>query len=431
MTSLLSPTPTADRQEGTRRPPIADRQIGTPPSAIDLGVIDEIRTVRWSGQPNILWVQIDTTAGITGLGETYYLPGAVEAVIHDMAAPLLLGQPAGSINLHANTLFACANFSGFAGAEMRAFSAIDLALWDAAALRLGVPAHQLLGGAIRNTVPVYNTCVSAGPYDDGERFLNDPGALAQELRDAGFLGMKVWPWDRFAPQVRATTVTGPAGWSAMGPVGHYLPPRDLATGLAVLEEIRSTVSHDLEILVEGHSRWDLACALRIAHAVEPLDVLWMEDMIQPDSADDLARLVTETSVPQAVSERLISRFPFREVLERRAAHIVMLDLAWTGGLTEGQRIAALADTYHLPISPHDCTGPLTLLANLHLAAAAPNAMVCEVVRGFVDGWYREALDTPIRIDAGLAQVPDRPGLGAGLSEALLARSDVTVRTSRR
>jgi len=115
----------------------------------DLDTITALRTVRWAAQPSVVWVLIETTAGITGLGETYYLPGAVEADVHDMAAPLLLGQAAGSIAAHAHTLFSCANFSGFAGAEMRAFSAIDMALWDALGRRLDAPVHQLLGGTSR------------------------------------------------------------------------------------------------------------------------------------------------------------------------------------------------------------------------------------------------------------------------------------------
>ncbi len=126
-------------------------------------------------------------------------------------------------------------------------------------------------------------------------------------------------------------------------------------------------------------------AIRIARAAEPLGGAWMEDICQPDSAEDLARLVAETRVPQAVSERLISRFPFRDVLQRAAAHVVLVDVAWTGGLTEARRMAELAETYHLPFAPHDCTGPVTALANLHLAHSMPNCMAIEVVRGFHRG----------------------------------------------
>ncbi len=125
----------------------------TPDAARDLGQISEIATIRWTEQPNLLWVQIRTSAGVTGLGETYYLPGAVESVVHDLAAPLLLGQPAGAIRKAWTTLFSCANFFGFAGAEMRAISALDVALWDALGQAAGLPLHQLLGGAARAWVP--------------------------------------------------------------------------------------------------------------------------------------------------------------------------------------------------------------------------------------------------------------------------------------
>jgi L-alanine-DL-glutamate epimerase-like enolase superfamily enzyme len=397
--------------------------------AEELGVIERIETLRWRAQPNVLWVLVHTSAGITGLGETYYLPGAVEAVIHDLAAGLLLGRPASRIGEHWTTLFSCANFSGFAGAELRAVSALDVALWDALGKATGRPVYDLLGGRCREEVPVYNTCVTAGPYADGERFLDAPGELAAELLEQGYRGMKVWPWDPYAPQIRSAAHTGPAGWSAMGPVGHYLGPRELAAGLRVVEGIRESVGDDLEILVEGHARWDLATALRIARALEPYDVLWMEDPIQPDSPDDLRRLVEETSVPQAVSERLMSRHPFRQVLERKAAHVVMLDVAWTGGLSEARRIADLADTYHLPFAPHDCTGPVTAVANLHLAVSASNAMITEVVRGFVDGYYTDVLDTRVPVGAGTARPPDLPGLGVALRPGFRDRADVTVRAS--
>jgi L-alanine-DL-glutamate epimerase-like enolase superfamily enzyme len=175
----------------------------------------------------------------------------------------------------------------------------------------------------------------------------------------------------------------------MGPAGHLLTPADLKHGLWVVQEIRKAVGDRIEIAIEGHSRWDLNCAIRIARALEPYDVIWMEDIIQPDSVEDLRRLVQETKVPQCVSERLFTKYAFRALLERQAAHIVMIDLIWTGGLTEAIKIATLADAYHLAFAPHDCTGPVNVFAALHLCAALPNAMIMEVVRGFCDGSYLE------------------------------------------
>lgn len=395
----------------------------------DLGTIVELQTVRWMEQPNLLWVRIRNSTGVLGLGETYYIPGAVERVIHDLAADLLIGTPAGTITKTWDTLFSCVNFFGFAGAEMRAISAIDIALWDALGQTLGCPVYQLLGGACQNTLPVYNTCVNAGPHRDWDLALEEPASLATELRDLGYLGMKVWPWDRFAPQLHVKASTGPAGWSAMGPTGHYLSSSDLRTGLSMLETVRDRIGTSLELLIEGHGRWDVNTAIHIGRALQPIEVLWMEDMCQPESAEDLSRLTRETHIPQAVSERLISRFPFREVLRHQASHVIIIDLAWTGGITEARRIAELASTYHLPFTLHDCTGPVTALANVHLGMSQPNALAVEVVRGFVNGYYREVLDVPLEINNGKIMVPRRPGLGAMLSPDFISRSDVTIRSS--
>ncbi len=390
--------------------------------------IRALETIRVPEHPNSVWLRIESEDGRFGLGETYYIPGAVEAVIHDFAREYLLGERVEDRERHWQTLFAHANFFGYAGAEMRAISAIDIALWDLLGQLCGLPICDLIGGRCREFVPLYNTCVNTPGQDDQDAFISRPGELARSLLQDGFQQMKVWPWDRFAPQRRAGGM-GPAGWSAVGPPGHLLSAGDLELGLATVKGIREAVGGRMAIAIEGHARWDIPCALRIARALEPYDVVWMEDIIQPDSADDLARLVRETRIPQAVSERLITRHAFRPVLERQAAHVVMIDLIWTGGITEALKIASMADTYHLPIAPHDCTGPVNVLACLHLCTAAPNAMIMEVVRGFVSGYYREILDRPLPIQDGRAVVPATPGLGAALHPRFLARSDLSRRRS--
>ncbi len=390
--------------------------------------IAAIETVRWAQQPSALWVRLIDETGHTGIGETYYHAAAVESIVHELAAPLVLGRAASAERV-ARELFACASFSGYAGAELRAFSAIDIALWDLLGRRTGLSIGELLGGRVRDEIAVYNTCVSAGTYDDADAFLTRPGELAQDLLAAGVSTMKVWPWDRFAPQFEVDAVTGPAGWSAMGPVGHRLTRDELHEGLRCIEAIARATEGRMTVLVEGHSRWDLNAAIRICRALEPFDVGWVEDIMQSDSADDLARLVAETRVPQAVSERLFTRHAYRRVFERRAAHVAMVDVAWTGGLTEARKIAAHADTYHLPVAPHDCTGPIAFAASLQLCANAPNAMIMESVRGFCEGWYADVLDGPLRPEHGMIAIPTEPGLGVGLAEAFLAREDVTTTTS--
>jgi L-alanine-DL-glutamate epimerase-like enolase superfamily enzyme len=391
--------------------------------------IKRISTIRPELAPNLIWVLIEDDQGTTGLGETYYIPGAVDSVIHDMAAPLLLGTDPTKIADIGHTLFACANFYGSAGAEMRAFSAIDVALWDLAGHSSGRSIATLLGGRTREQIRAYATCVDAPPRADQTAWLEDAGALALDLRAQGFGAMKVWPWDRFAPQISSLASTGPAGWSAMGPVGHDLPPVEMKAGLRVLEQIREAVGDSMQIMIEGHSRWDLNAAIRICRQLEEFEIGWCEDLIQPVSASDLARLANETRVPHAVSERLISRHAYREVLERGAAHVVMLDVVWTGGLTEARVIGDMAAAYHLPVAPHDCTGPVSLAASLQLCAHLQNATVMEVVRGMLEGQYRALVDPAFVIEDGNILIPDAPGHGVAIKPEFAAGTGAQVRES--
>jgi len=391
--------------------------------------IVKVETIRNAALPNSLWVQIHTEDGLIGLGETFYLPGAVEAVIHDLIAAFLLGRSDCEIESIWDQVFSYCNFFGYAGAEMRALSAIDIALWDAMGQRTGQPIYNLLGGAVRDNIPIYNTCVDSEEYDDGEAFMNRPAELARDLLSQDIKAMKIWPWDRFAPKLKSTAIWGLAGYSAMGPSGSFISARDLDAGLNIVKAIRDAVGRDMEIIIEGHSRWDLNCAIRIGKALEPYDVLWMEDMMKPDSVTDLSRLVSETRVPQSVSERLFTRYAYRQVLEARAAHVIMPDLIWTGGITEGRKIAVLADCFHLPIAPHDCTGLVTIFANLHICASSTNAMLLESVRGFYHGWYKWVYATNVQIEAGYASFPTVPGLGTRLKPEFLADPRTSIRVS--
>jgi galactonate dehydratase len=156
----------------------------------------------------------------------------------------------------------------------------------------------------------------------------------------------------------------------------------------------------------------------------------MEDMIQPDSADDLARLAQESRVPHAVSERLFTKYAFRNVLEKKAAHIVMLDIVWTGGITESKKIATMADAYHLSVAPHDCTGPITVFASLHLCANASNVLIMEMVRGFYEGYYKDVMTNPLIVTDGYIEFSDLPGLGTALQPEFKQRADVYSRITK-
>jgi galactonate dehydratase len=385
--------------------------------------------------PNNLWVRIHTSEGLIGLGETYYIPQAVSAIIHELFASLLIGRDVFDIENHWNNLFSLINFCGFAGAEMRALSAIDIALWDLLGQYLSQPIYNLLGGRNRESIAVYNTCVSYGKYDDYIAWTTGrAGELAQDLIKQGIKAMKIWPFDQFG-----TTLAGPAKprgkvtiWgqeTAAGTLGHALSHSELRTGLAIVEDIRRATQGEMRVAIEGHARWDLTQATRIARALEPYDVLWLEEIMPPDNVETFVRLKSSTKVPICQSERAFTRFHMREFIEKPAADVIMPDLSWSGGFTETRKVCSLADTYYLPITLHDTIGPVGLWAATHMMLHIPNAMIQEVVRGYVDGWYNDVLRDALAIEDGQLRMNGKPGLGTALRPELFSRAGVQSRTT--
>ena len=384
---------------------------------------------------NNLWVRIHTDDGRIGLGETYYQPRAVSAIIHDVFAELLIGRSPLDIENHWNNLFCLVNFCGFAGAEMRAISAIDIALWDLLGQHTGQPIYNLLGGRNRDRIGVYNTCIDSGKYADYTDTMNldSIGEVAHSLLQQGIRAMKIWPFDQFGD-----TLAGPehpredvyvwGGKTSAGPVAQYLDPHELRQGLAYIERIRAEVGDEMAVAIEGHCRWNQLAGTQIARALEKYDnILWLEDVIRPDNTESLVRLKAETKVPFAVSERLFTRYGFRQIIERHAADVIMPDIEWCGGITEFRKICILADTYYLPVTSHDSIGPIALWAAAHVMMHIPNAMIMEAVRGYWDeGWYNDVTTTGIPIRDGLLTLPNTPGLGTALREELLARPDALI-----
>lgn len=396
--------------------------------------ITQVDTILAAGYPNIVWVQIHTDTGLVGLGETFRGAQAVQAQIHELTAPYLLGKDPLAIEAHNHHLLhGYIGFSG-SGVETRAASAVDIALWDLLGQETGQPLYQLLGGMVREQVPVYNTCAgytynkasqrrvvtgstaetpAEGPYEDQEAFVKRPAQLAESLLSEGFKAMKIWPFDPFALASR----------------GQAISAKDLETALHPFREIRRAVGHEMDIMVEFHSMWNLPMAVRIAHALEEFKPYWAEDPIQMSNLDTIAEYRSRTRIPVCASETLATRQPFIQLLKNNAVDYVMLDLSWVGGISEAKKIAALAQAFHKPVAPHDCTGPVVLAASLHVAMSTPNVVLQEVVRAYLSGWYRDLVTELPLVRDGFATLPARPGLGTRLSPALLQRSDVTIRSS--
>ena len=397
-------------------------------TAIETVVPDE-----W--MPHLLLVRVHTDAGIIGCGETYYGSGAVAALIHEWMAHRLLGADALAIESHWRFFYErFANF-GVRGAELRAISAIDLALWDILGQTCGQPIYRLLGGPVRDRVRVYNSCGhpnygktigaslgwpgyggigEAGPLSDSYNLFHAPADLAEELVEEGYSAVKVWPFDAAA--------------HAHG--GMTISLADLNHALAPLRKIRERVGDKLEILVDGHGFFQLPAALRIADALREIQPLWLEDILKTDNLETLADFRRQSQMPISASEMLLSRPDFARVLETHAADYIQIDPTWCGGISETMRIAVMAQAYNVPVTMHDCTGPLTVLAGLHVNAATAGCCFQETVRAHIRTFYSDLIDTPVEINDGYAALPRGAGLGAALNPDLFDPKRDSYRISR-
>lgn len=365
-------------------------------------------------------------------------PGAGGQLPHDNVAPYLIGKDPRDIELHDRTLGSVYVGARDSGAEVRGNSAVNIALWDIYGQALGEPLWRLLGGRTHQSVPIYNTCagyqhvraskknslfertedwslkhgdMNNGPYEDLLAWRFDAGTLAKSLLSEDIGAMKIWPFDIAAEASNGTRIS----------------LTDLDKALEPFKRIRDAVGRDMEIMVELHGLWTLPPALRIAEALKPYDVAWLEEPIRYNELDAMAELARHTSIPIAASERLASRQVFKQLIDKRAASVIMIDLAWCGGISEARKIANMAEASELPVTLHDCTGPIVYAASCALSATLPNAIYQEAVRAYFTGWYTEIVADLPPVTAGRVAPLDGPGLGMQLRDELFTRPDATVR----
>jgi galactonate dehydratase len=398
--------------------------------------VTALETLRPATQPNVLFVRLHSDDGLVGLGESFFGSRAVETYLHESVAEVLLASPDVAPERVAALLRPYVGYQG-AGAEMRGNAAVDLALWDLLGQQTGLPLVRLLGGPVRDQIGIYNTCAGsgyirassrqesknwglpiAGPvdaYDDLDAFLRRPAQLARDLWDEGIRGMKVWPFDGAAEASGGTDISR----------------RELDAGLAVVDAIRSEVGPDMNLMVELHGLWDRRTASRICDALVPYQPYWVEDPLRGDAFDAYDRLRHDVGVTIAAGETCVGRRGFAPLLTRGAIDVATVDVQWTGGLTEARKVATLADTYGVPVAPHDCSGPVSFAASCHLVLSQPNGLVQETVRAFLRTWYGELVDGLPSVGAGTMSLTDTPGHGVRLREELLVDRGVARAVTRR
>jgi len=374
--------------------------------------------------PNIIYIKIGTDAGVYGIGESYYFGRTVATFVEEFVAPTLIGlDPANieSISRKLTTYIGALS----SGVEMRAKSAVDIALWDIKGKVEKKPIYQLLGGQSKQ-LTIYNTCAGRGymrksdqdssawgisdkndQYEDLQAFLTDAGALAKELLAEGIGGMKIWPFDIYAEKNYGADITD----------------EDLKKGLIPLQKVRDAVGEKISLMLELHALWSPVAAKKIFEATKDLNLTWIEDPIYPDLLDDYAILRGNGYAPIAHGETVSSMTRVNSLLKNDYIDVLTLDLGWCGGFTAGIKFSEAAKKYGKSIAPHDCSGPLGLIAGTHLSTAYENALVQETSRASLRTWYPMIATTLPTISNGKIALGEGFGLGTDLTTAFTSSSN--------
>lgn len=348
--------------------------------------ITKIETHKhWVDWCNWMFVRIETDEGLVGWGEAS-LHGAldsVEAAIREFA-PHLIGQDPAGPERHWHRLYNAWRWR--AGAVFNtALAGIDLALWDLEGKRLGVPVHRLLGGAHRTSLRVY-----ASHWLNAKMTPDEAHAGAKEAVRRGFTGFK------FSPLTHEALKADESG--------------AIRRATEVMAAAREGAGPDVDIFIECSESLSPRTAVMLDRAFAPYRPGWFEEPVPFENAAVMVRLQREISTPIATGERLLSRYEYRELIENGGVKIIQPDLMHAAGITEVRRIASFADTYYIPVAPHNPGGPICTVASIHLAAAIPNFYILEQMEPQRE--FRDRSATPaVKFEKGHFILPQGPGWG--------------------
>ena len=360
-----------------------------------------LHAVDASPRGNWFFVQLHTDAGMSGIGEASQSgnDALVLSALSLMGERLVGCDPTQPEVLWERMVRSGGIFSGNAGrVGATAISAIDQALWDIAGKALGVPVWRLLGGKRRDRVCLYAN-LNRGTRDRSPQGFADAAARAV---DAGFSAVKATPFDE-------------VHWRGMDRPGVE---SDASKGVERLEFTRRAIGDQVELLVDCHQRFDLPLAMKVAHKTLPLNLYWFEEPVPDGHVEALRHITLHSGHTTAGGESLFGREQFWDYIEKDAVHVLMPDVKHAGGITECRRIAALAETKQIPIAPHSPAGPVSTMAGVHVAATVSNFTLLEYAFGEVP-WREDLICPAERIEDGYIAVPDAPGLGIELNEAVL------------
>lgn len=312
--------------------------------------IVEVQTLRHPSHRHLLHVVLRAADGATGLGETFWASGAVESYVHELLAPRVLGLSAGTParirEECSKNIYGSRRAAGPASVETAAASALDIAAGDLAARREGAPLAGFLGGDhIREEVDTYNTCCDPdhdwvvagdGPHWDYTAYLEDPRGLAEELLADGFTLMKVF---------------------------HFKPGENLDEGIELVREAASLPG--MSVAVDLYDQFNEEEGGRLARALDDLGLAWIEDPFTPTTVQDLTELARTLATPICSGESLAGRAAFLRLASEGGVGLLHCDISWSGGVSGALEAAAAAADGGLPITFHDCTGPIAWATGIH------------------------------------------------------------------
>lgn len=343
---------------------------------------------------NFVFVKVETDSGLHGWGEATleYKELTIQAAIHDLES-YLIGKDPHNIEAFRHDCYRDAYWRG-GPVLMSALAGVEMALWDIKGKALGVPCYQLLGGKVRDAVPIYvNGWFSPAKTPD------EFAEKAKEVAAKKFLGCK---WDPF------------------GKAWQQISKHDLNSAMECIAKVAEVVGEDVQLLIEGHGRFDIPTAVKIGRRLEEFDIFWFEEPIPPDDKEGMKQVKDRVRISIAAGERLYNRYEYRQFFELGCSDYIQPDISHAGGLFEMRMLGAEAEARHIGFCPHNPSGPVANAATLQLAACVPNFVMLEMM--MTDVPYRaEICDEDLTIKAGKMVIPDRPGLGIDLNETELLK----------
>ena len=348
------------------------------------------------------FVEVRTDEGVTGWGEitttTKVANRAVAGMIRQLN-DLVVGDDPAEIERIWHKIFRSFTYTGSRGATTNVVSGIDIALWDISGKVLGRPIHGLLGGKVRDDILLYT-------HPDGSKLGTDEGVEREisAIVQSGHTALKFDPFPHEGGVGTAETYLD-GGMSRQGE----------KAAARLTARIREITGPDIEILIDAHGRFNVPTAIRLCRTLEDAGQIdWFEEPVPVESYHALHQVRDKVKAHISVGERLHTRWEILPILENRLTDYLMPDVTWTGGISELKKIATLAETYYIPVSPHDASGPINVVAGAQVMMSVPNFYRLETSRWDLSG-YNAFITEPLDNRGGRLKVPDKPGLGVEMN----------------